>query len=70
MAGTASRRTQLLSITEAAAQLSCSRGHIYNLIAAGALAAVEISTPGSHRSKTRVRATDLEAYIEQHTRVA
>jgi excisionase family DNA binding protein len=61
--------TQLLSVTEAAARLSCSRGHIYNLIAAGGLAAVEIKALGK-RPKTRVRESDLEAFIAQHTRVA
>lgn len=55
--------TQLLSITTVAGQLSCSRGHVYNLIAERALPAVEIKTPGSKRPKTRVRAADLEAFI-------
>lgn len=63
------KRTQLLSITEAAARLSCSRGHVYGLIAAGHLAAVEIKATGT-RSKTRVREADLEAFIDRHTRVA
>jgi excisionase family DNA binding protein len=63
------QHTQLLSITDAAARLSCSRGHIYNLIAVGELAAVEIKATGK-RPKTRVREADIEAFIEQHTRVA
>lgn len=61
--------TQLLTITDAAARLSCSRGHVYNLIAAGQLAVVEIKALGT-RPKSRVREADLEAYIELHTRVA
>ena len=60
--------TQLLSITRAAEHLDCSRGHVYNLIATGELRAVDISPRGSSRPKTRVRAEDLEAYIERQTR--
>lgn len=59
---------QLLSIPRAAAQLDCSRGHIYHLLAAGKLRAVEIAATGK-RSKTRIRAEDLDAFIEAHTRV-
>lgn len=61
--------TQLLSVAAAAERLDCSRGHVYNLIAAGELAAVEIKATGT-RSKTRVREADLEAFIAGHTRVA
>jgi excisionase family DNA binding protein len=60
--------TQLLSITRAAEVLDCSRGHIYGLIAAGKLRAVELKAKGT-RSKTRIRAEDLEAFIEANTRV-
>lgn len=69
MSTATAKHTQLLSITEAAARLSCSRGHIYNLIAVGRLAAVEIKATGQ-RPKTRVREADLEAFIAQHSRVA
>lgn len=61
--------TQLLSIPSAAAQLDCSRAHVYRLIAAGRLRAVELRAEGK-RSKTRVRAEDLEAFIDAHTRNA
>lgn len=61
--------TTLLSITTAAERLDCSRGHVYGLIAAGQLRAVEIKAKGT-RSKTRVREEDLEAFIDSHTRVA
>lgn len=61
--------TQLLSISSAAAQLDCSRGHIYGLIAAGKLRAVETKAKGT-RSKTRVRAEDLDAFVEANTRRA
>lgn len=56
----------LLSVTEAARHLSCSRGHVYNLIAAGELRAVNIGTSG--RSKTRIYDSDLIAYITRRTR--
>ena len=61
---------QLLSITTAAERLACSRGHVYNLIACGQLRAVEIKVDGSTRSKTRIRAEDLDTFIEAHTRSA
>ncbi len=61
--------TQLLSIPAAAARLACSRAHVYRLLSAGALRAVEIKATGT-RSKTRVREEDLEAYIEGRTRSA
>lgn len=61
--------TQLLSLPRAAERLDCSRGHIYRLIAAGKLRAVDIRANGK-RSKTRVYAEDLDAYIAQHTRTA
>ena len=59
--------TRLLSVTAAAEQLDCSRGHIYGLIAAGHLKAVEIKAKGT-RSKTRVLSSEIEAFIEAHTR--
>lgn len=57
----------LLSIPEVAARLRCSRGHVYNLIAAGALRAVDITVRPKSRSKTRVLETDLDAYIKSRT---
>lgn len=59
--------TQLLSIPSAAAQLDCSRAHVYRLIAAGKLRAVELKATGT-RPKTRIRAEDVEAFIDTHTR--
>lgn len=61
--------TKLLSVTKAAEQLDCSRGHVYGLISAGKLRAVELKAKGT-RSKTRVLAEDLEAFIASHTRRA
>ena len=60
----------LLTIPETCARLSCSENHVYRLISAGVLEAVDIAHPGSPRSKTRVRSDDLDAYIESCTRRA
>ncbi|WGY03734.1 helix-turn-helix domain-containing protein [Nocardioides sp. QY071] len=60
--------SQLLSVTEAAKVLDCSRGHVYNLIAAGELSAVDIGIAG--RPKTRVLTSELEEYIARKTRRA
>ena len=59
---------QLLSIPEVARRLSCSRGHVYGLIAAGHLATVNIGA--GTRSKTRIREADVEAFIESRTRLS
>lgn len=61
--------TRLLSVTSAAEQLDCSRGHVYGLIAAGKLHAVEIAAKGA-RSKTRVLASEVEEFIDANTRSA
>lgn len=58
---------RLLSIAAVAEQLDCSRGHVYGLIAAGKFHAVEIKATGQ-RSKTRVLASEVEAFIDAHTR--
>ena len=61
---------RLYSIPETAELLGgCSEPHVYRLIAAGVLRAVDISVPGSKRSKTRIRSDDLADYIERQTRV-
>lgn len=61
--------TQLLSVIKAAESLDCSPGHVYNLIALGKLRAVEIKATGK-KPKTRIRADDLEAFIDAQTRQA
>jgi excisionase family DNA binding protein len=53
----------LLSVTEAAKRLSCSRGHVYNLIKVGHFRTVNIKATGT-RSKTRLYPEDLERYVE------
>lgn len=60
---------RLLAIPTVAERLDCSRGHVYRLIAAGLLRAVEIKATGK-RPKTRVRSDDLQAFIEAQTRAA
>jgi len=49
-------------------KLNCSEMHVYRLIAAGELTAVDIATPGAGRPKTRIRSDDLAEYIERQTR--
>lgn len=63
------KRSQLISIAEAAERLDCSRGHVYNLAAAGHFRLVEIKATGP-RSKTRLYEADLEDFITRQTRVA
>lgn len=59
---------KLHSIPETAALLGgCSTMHVYRLIAAGELKAVDIATPGAGRPKTRIRSDHLADYIERKT---
>lgn len=58
---------QLMSVARVAEVLDCSRGHVYGLIAAGKLRAVETRAQG-RRSKTRIREEDVIAFIESNTR--
>jgi excisionase family DNA binding protein len=60
----------VLTVPAAAGRLGCSETHVYRLIAAGVLRAVDIAIPGAGRSKTRVRADDLADYINRQTRTA
>lgn len=60
----------LLTIPAAAERIDCSDMHVYRLLAAGELRAVDIAQPGARKSKTRVRSDDLDAYIEARTRTA
>lgn len=59
---------KLLTIPEAADELSLSPNTVYKLIAEGDLRAVDMSTAAARKSKTRVRSDDLEAFIEARTR--
>ena len=64
------KQITLLTIAGAASQLGCSDMHVYRLIAAGELSAVDIAQPGARRSKTRVRSDQVDAYIDARTRCA
>lgn len=59
---------RLYTIPEAAEQLACGRQHIYDLIAAGQIAATDISL--GKRPQTRISAKALDAYITARTRTA
>lgn len=58
---------QLRTPAEAGHILRCSDDHIYRLIAAGELPAVDISQPGSRQSKTRIPDDGIAAYIARRT---
>ena len=58
---------QLISIKDVAAALRCSPMHVYRLVEAGELEAIDIATPGSSTSRLRVRPTILKAYLERAT---
>lgn len=55
----------LHTIPEVADLLRVSDVHVYRLIDAGELPTVDISVPGSKRSKRRVRAADLNEYLKR-----
>lgn len=57
----------LLRVSEVADRLDCSRQHVYDLIAAGHLAAVNI---GINRSQVRIYEDELAAYIKSRSRRA
>lgn len=60
------RAPQLLSVAAVAERLDCSRNHVYGLIATGGLRAVDLRAKGA-KSKTRIRESDLEAFIDART---
>src|SRR5262245_16251692 len=62
------QNVKLHPVSELAELWGCSEMHVYRLIAAGELPAVDIATPGAGRSKTRVRGDDAAAYIDRKTR--
>ena len=66
-AASAGRPPVLYTVPGTAEYLECSEMHVYRLIAAGELRAVDTSVPGSKRAKTRIRADDLADYIERKT---
>lgn len=64
----AHEQVQLLTVPGAAKFLGCSEMHVYRLVAAGQLRAVDISSEGAQRTKTRIRSDDLADYIDRKTR--
>lgn len=54
--------TEVLSVLEVAKRLGCSKDHVYRLITDGTLPSLDIGRGG--RSKTRIPAKNLEAYIQ------
>lgn len=58
--------SRLVSVEHVAEQLDCSRGHVYDLARAGAFRIVDISA-GTKRTKTRIYADEVEAYIARQT---
>lgn len=57
----------LISVSEAATRIGCSRSHVYNLVAAGLLTPHDISIKGA-RSKTRLTDADVDSYIQSTRR--
>jgi excisionase family DNA binding protein len=54
-----------LTIDQVARRLNCSRVHVYRLIAKGSLTAIDISVPGSTRSRRRVTEEELQLYMNK-----
>lgn len=59
-----------LTIPQTAERLGCGRTHVYDLIARGDLAVIDISRPGARRSKTRIPESALEDYARRRLRRA
>lgn len=60
---TATSAPVVYSPVEVAAILGCSRTHVYRLMKAGALRAIDISVPGARAPKSRIRREDLDAFL-------
>lgn len=59
---------KLYSVAETAEILSCSPDHVYDLIARGDFAVVDIGS--GRRPKTRISAAVINGFIKSHTRTA
>jgi excisionase family DNA binding protein len=62
------RDPKLLTVPQAASELGIAPNTLFKMIAAGELRVVDMASPGSKRPKSRVRADDLQAFIESRTR--
>lgn len=60
----ATSQIAVLTIQQVADRLGCSKPHVYRLINTGVLPAVDIASPDSPRTKTRVRIDDLDAFLD------
>lgn len=58
----ARRQHKLLKVVEVAELWDCSTHHVYDLIAAGQLKAVNLSA--GQRAKLRIREADLDRFID------
>jgi excisionase family DNA binding protein len=54
----------IVSVAEAAKLLSCSRNHVYRLLEGNELPTVQLAIG---RSMTRIRTSDIEAFINART---
>ena len=54
---------KVLTVQQAADALHCSKTHIYRLIHSGALETVDISKPGSQKTRMRILMEDLNEFI-------
>jgi predicted DNA-binding transcriptional regulator AlpA len=55
----------LLNMADVSQRLGCSKMHVYRLVQAGALVPVNISVPGTKRSRLRFTETSLSDYIRR-----
>jgi excisionase family DNA binding protein len=53
---------KLISVKDASEKIGCSRGHVYNLIAAGKLRRYDIALKGT---RTRLSEEDVDRYITE-----
>jgi hypothetical protein len=58
---------RLLTIPETRALLGCCENHVYALIGDGELTTVDISRPGSRKSKTRVPEDVAREFLARRT---
>jgi len=59
---------KLLTMSDVADLLGCSKGHVYRLIKEDAIKTIDISQPSSTRTKQRIRLSDLLEYIHSITK--
>lgn len=62
--GHAPSAAALNTIPRTGEKLDCSENHVYRLIAAGELEAVDIAVPGSRRTKLRISDEEIARYIQ------